>query len=287
MNENINTKCRKCEQDTMVVLESYPHPKVDPQTGQIFSDDYCILKCSNCGYIHDDFNFTKYIYLYGISKQIEYYIDESFPDKIENDIIIHFARIQVYLHHNKYKEAINTIDKLCSPFFDVENILDNEKRLKLYKLTFLFLSGQEADYNKLRNELTKDFSSTEKDLEFIYDMLLLLSKTNHKVDASLYNNFKEKYFPSYIPSVNIDSPYRQTLTENIIESDEIPRIKDEFFKDIIFSNISINIIEILLEILIKNNIQWDKWPNDDIIFLENLSKATIPKISYRRKNSSE
>jgi hypothetical protein len=279
----------------MVVLESYSHPKVDPQTGQIFSDDYFILKCSNCANIHDDFSFTKYLYLYITvkhlehvsEKQIDYDIDGSFPDKIENDILIQLARIQVYLQKYKYKEAICTIDKLFSPIFDVDNMLDNEKRLKLYKLTFLFLSGQGADYNKLRNELTKDFSTAENDLEFIYDMLILLNKTNHNVDVSLYNNFREKYFPSYIPSVNIDSPFRKTLTEAIIDSDDIPKIKDEIFKSILFSNISINIIEILFEILIRNNIQWDKWPNDEIIFLEYLSKATIPKITYRKKYSAE
>lgn len=287
MHKKLKTKCRKCEKDTMVVIESYPHPKVDSQTGHIFSEDYCILKCTNCGYIRDDFNFTKYLYLYYIAKEIEVDVDMSFPDKIENDIIFQFARIQCYFHKNKYTDAIRTIDKLFSNVLDIDRTLENEKRLKLYKLTFLFLSSGESNYNKSMKEFSQDFSSAEKDLEFIYDILLLLSKTNHKVDVSLYNNFKEKYFPSYIPIFKIDSPNKQALTDSIIEADINPSIKDEFLKDIIFSNISFKIIEILFEILIKNNIQWDKWPNDEIIFLENLSKATIPKISYRRKYTTE
>jgi hypothetical protein len=284
-------KCPNCHQRKLETISS--HEWFLANKGKVESHEH--NKCVNCGFEEDEcLQQKKKIILAGIfGTDRESLIEETQCDRLEKETGVQIGRIYHYFEKRQWQKTISTIEEFCTNESNFQITVDKEPTLRTLKACCYYFSGQTRASQKESENFSPVFSTDERDAEFVNNILRLLSNQENANDE--YEAFKQRWFCSFTAPLIILTPadlladcLASLITDNVSDSS---RFLDDFVTNTILGHIFLvegpfqnGTIPLLFE-LVKSQVEWDRWPNDEIQFWEQITKSTIPTDENNNSNS--
>lgn len=278
------SKCPHCGEQTLETMENHPWIRHNKKNNQIETTQLFVRKCNNygCKYEQNDIKSQKEKILDWCEQDNIHEIEETQVEILENDLDICLARIKYYFLKGNYSEVKRNLDRVENKYYS-DNILTHiYNHTALIRMICNHYEGNVQLNSKLSAKidayLKKYFGNRTF---FLLDLLKLLEfdKYNLILGSENYKLIKQRYFYNYIP-VNIIGSY---LHQNDIDSLEIFGDPEYYFWIYMYQFDYLDIFSILFDV-IKKYVDWNQWPNDEVMFCEQICKSIIP--TYNNQNGS-
>jgi hypothetical protein len=266
-------QCPQCKHTTFKVLEDCPWVRYDKVSGKGLTEHLFIKRCTNADCLYEDNGLERqkqFIIQIAYNNDLdENPIEETQVEILETDIEIIFRRIEFYFKKEKWVKCKQYIDQILAEHIEFLSLISNE-----YKLLKLFVeyrnnkSDSRLNYKNILNSIKPNLNLSQR----LHDILKLLFTNEQELNYEEFVNFKIKYFNNYL-YLHVD--YSLIALEKfkpiIVEKESRVELLT-WFESLISDKI---IIELTMDVLWKYR-STEKWPSDEVIFLEKACHALIP-----------
>ena len=273
MDDNvIYERCPNCEELNFQITDEHSWVQLSP-AGIPNTRRHCVKKCVECGYGIDECKAEMEDKLRGAdNEQDDGLLEEKNCCEIINkSSSIQLARIYSKLWRKQFREALEKIEELSSNEKNYELLVEHRLLISILRACCLYHTDRRDEIPGLFAISGSNFREKEKAASFLYEILTLLSSEDLTNDS--YLKFKEKWFANYIP------PY-QVLDPGVLgvwcflmgDKNSVGFPPTLFLLRKFFDNVTVP----LMFDLVSKIMNWYKLPNDEVVFLETLSKSVIP-----------
>jgi len=273
MDDNvIYERCPNCEELSFQITDEHSWVQLSP-AGIPNTRRHCVKKCVKCGYEIDECKAEMEDKLRGAdNEQDDGLLEEKNCCEIINkSSSIQLARIYSKLWRKQFREALEKIEELSSNEKNYELLVEHRLLISILRACCLYHTDRRDDIPGLFANSGSNFSEKEKAANFLYEILTLLSSEDLTNDS--YLKFKGKWFANYIP------PY-QVLDPGVLgvwcflmgDKNSVGFPPTLFLLRKFFDNVTVP----LMFDLVRRIMNWHQLSNDEVVFLETLSKSVIP-----------
>lgn len=270
--------CSKCGERKLHLLSE--HEWVVPSPLQIAYHRH--WKCVNCGFEQNECwekerELLASLFVKGsLAKSIEAVQCE----KIERDPAFQIGRIYHYFTTQRWAMASNSIEAFRTNEKNRRCWVENEFFLTCLSATCLWFVGMARESENELAGFTPVIGDNQRDIGFIYDILVAVT-AKAKPSKGDCNKLKQKWFADFaLPFASMSEGEIQAMALRlaVVKSGEALNEVLEEIPRIVFRSdkvLQIAILPLFIE-LVRQRIDWQQWPNDEIVFLEQIQKTIIP-----------